>query len=80
MSFYNGTITGVAAGEPGSWTVEFQAPAGPSTMVLTQPPPAAETSGQKTRRLNRARTEAAATADLDDLRDAGAAATTAMEI
>ena len=36
MSFYNGTITGVAAGEPGSWTVEFQAPAGPSTMVLTQ--------------------------------------------
>ena len=45
-----------------------------------QPPPAAETSEQKTRRLNRARTEAAATADLDDLRDAGAAATTAMEI
>ena len=36
MSFYNGTITGVAAGVPGSWKVEFETPAGPRTMVLTQ--------------------------------------------
>ena len=36
MSFYNGTITGVAAGVPGSWKAEFQTPAGPRTMVLSQ--------------------------------------------
>ena len=46
-----------------------------------QPPPAVETKEQRTRRLARARTEAAAcAADLDELRDAATAAAAAMEV
>jgi hypothetical protein len=46
-----------------------------------QPPPAVETDQQRTRRLARVRTEAAAcAADLDGLRDAAAAAAAEMDV